>query len=247
MLLKINQLKINSGYCAPASRMNDTERYGIIEITNECNANCHFCYMSSKKVSCTSNQTNHGKVFSLINRMLYLKRDSIDSLSFVGGEPTTSPYLTLLLQVASELKFKKIIVHSNGLRLNQGLLDSFVKHSVKLTISIYGLNSEEADKVLALKGAHELVLKNAMRALDCGLHVHFCFVGNFENDAPLNHFVEENFRHQLGSISFSVHPVVKKGRAQDNAIGCQQEQCYCDNRVTYIDYSGVSRNCVFGV
>ncbi|KHT60907.1 hypothetical protein RJ45_22975 [Photobacterium gaetbulicola] len=199
--------------------------------------------MSAKKVDDKSTDS-HGDVFSFIGRMLRVKSEGANILSLLGGEPTISDKLTSLLFIANSIGFENVIVHTNGMHLDEKLLGAFKKNRVNVKVSIYGITDLQGDRVMSVDGAQSRVKKNINKLLLAGIPVHLCFIGDTrQKDIPL--YLNENFSKGSDDISYSIHPVIAAGRGKNLGTVTQNEKCCCDNNLIYYRFDGKRRNCVF--
>lgn len=117
-----------------------------ISINNRCNLNCKYCHFHEKKDSIQSDEMNVMTI--LDNIMHYIDCNSIEmfKLGFVGnGEPLLE-YDALeeyILHISEYLADGRIVAYSitNGLLVDEYMLEFFTKHKVNLGFSIDGLPS----------------------------------------------------------------------------------------------------------
>ncbi len=94
---------------------------GLIEVTDECDLNCKFCYANSGKKGFLS--------FEKIGEMMDLFLDSefgnAEILQISGGEPTLHPQIIEIIKLARNKKIKYVLLNTNGLRIASD--ENFVK------------------------------------------------------------------------------------------------------------------------
>lgn len=106
-----------------------------------CNLRCKFCYAAFDDDSALRN-VRGGLVEEDARRVIdMLRRERVEKLTFVGGEPTLCPHLPSLLRRSRDLGFVNTIV-TNGARLQRLL------HQVPECIDWVGLSVDSADEAV---------------------------------------------------------------------------------------------------
>lgn len=150
--------------------MTVTQRRGLkllwLELTHKCNLECVHCYTSS------SPRSPHGRVpaatwHDLLAQAAELE---VETVCFIGGEPTLNPELPALLDHASRLGLQAE-VFTNLTRISEELWDCFVRNAVGLATSIYAVDPAEHDRVTTRRGSHHRTMRNVARARELGLTV----------------------------------------------------------------------------
>ena len=117
-----------------------------ISINNRCNLSCKYCHFHEKQQSIKEQEMD---VFKILDQVVYsIKKNEIPvfKIGFVGnGEPLLD-YNALkeyLLYIAEDLENGRIAAYtiSNGLLLNETMLEFFQKYHVNVGISIDGIES----------------------------------------------------------------------------------------------------------
>ena len=102
----------------------------LLELTYNCNLKCPFCYITEdrQKYELTTDQW-----FDILDQIPYFA-----FITMVAGEVIIKKDFIKIFEKASE-KFRKISVISNGLALNEEILDTFInKNLLLLSISLDG-------------------------------------------------------------------------------------------------------------
>ncbi|APJ02756.1 radical SAM/SPASM domain-containing protein [Silvanigrella aquatica] len=138
-----------------------------IELTHACNFRCLHCY-----------QPESWKQSKLPGNLLQWKKalDKLESLGvlyliFSGGECTLLPYFRSLVSYARERYFDLSII-TNGYYLNDSLCKFLLKMNLsKITVSVYGFDSNEYETFTKIKDSHKKVNQNILLAKSYGLPV----------------------------------------------------------------------------
>ncbi|GAB4464473.1 MAG: radical SAM protein [Armatimonadaceae bacterium] len=92
----------------------------LLEITQACNLRCPTCYADS---GANGPATDHDFITLVEARRrleaFFLQQTTLDVLMLSGGEPTIHPQFRELLEMALAYPINRILVNTNGLRLNQ--------------------------------------------------------------------------------------------------------------------------------
>ncbi|MDH3324433.1 MAG: radical SAM protein [Candidatus Peregrinibacteria bacterium] len=129
-----------------------------------CNNNCMFCSNPEMKKILESRGVKEIDINLIKTTLVGYNSDEIDTLVFVGGEPTIIDGLFELIDFAINLGFKKIFLMTNGRMLSN---DSFLKRLLKypqieLGISIHGHSSDIHDYLTRSENS----FKQALRGMD---------------------------------------------------------------------------------
>ena len=87
-----------------------------IIVPGPCNAKCGFCFWKDTK---NADKNYIAKLEAILDNM----PEEFQQISLTGGEPTLSPYLADILRVIDKTKYKKVVLTSNGTKL-QDFLDT---------------------------------------------------------------------------------------------------------------------------
>jgi len=136
------------------------ERFISVEmdISSGCNLKCVMCYHSLNKYAKEKSSFITPDMFSRISESLFPYAQSL-TLS-LGHEPLTSPYFCELLRMSSKYDIPQILFSTNGILLNEGIIDEILSCRVtKVIISIDGAIQKTFESIR--RGAnYEGLLKN---------------------------------------------------------------------------------------
>jgi sulfatase maturation enzyme AslB (radical SAM superfamily) len=127
------------------------------------------------------------------------RKEGIESLGLLGGEPTAHPRILEIVAMAREAGFKRIALASNGLKLSDGdfarrLVDNGV---TRVGISIHGHNGKIEDFLSGRKGNFE----RKIRAIENLLEMHRA--GRLPHNVSLNAVLNRyNFRRMAPFCAF---------------------------------------------
>ncbi|UCE04890.1 MAG: radical SAM protein [bacterium] len=111
----------------------------IFSITNQCNLQCEGCYNQSFHHS-TNGELSDEKLRSITNEAKGL---GVSFFVIAGGEPFMRPVFTEIMKDYPEIIF---LVFTNGLLINNEMIDTFKKHrNIVPLISLEG-NAEDTDQ-----------------------------------------------------------------------------------------------------
>jgi len=116
-----------------------------------CNNNCIFCINSEKR------NLNEKTTKQITLEMIEAKKQGRTYLELIGGEPTIRNDFLYLISFAKGLKFKTILIATNGKMFSY---PDFAKKTIKAGItsiifSIHGHNSKLHDRLTQNKGSFE--------------------------------------------------------------------------------------------
>lgn len=138
----------------------------FIELTDKCNERCIHCYAES------SPERNDFLSLEYI-------RSALDQaigygtpyLQFTGGDPLIHPHLIEAVEYASSLPFRGIEIYTNGLLLNDKLLEKLIPFRPNFSFSIYADNAETHDAITMVSGSWKRTLDAMRRAINAGLEI----------------------------------------------------------------------------
>jgi uncharacterized radical SAM superfamily Fe-S cluster-containing enzyme len=136
----------------------------LLEITNACNLRCPTCYADARG-------HDFMQLEDVVRRLdgFFRAQNRLDVLMLSGGEPTIHPDFSQILETALRFPIGRVLVNTNGLRINQNteLLDTLHKHRDRIELyfsfasfrpsvhtRLYGLDLRK-QKVAALERARD--------------------------------------------------------------------------------------------
>lgn len=187
-----------------------------VELTDQCNASCRFCYRDSGPGN-RSVLTN----WSLL--LDHLASAGVIHVQLTGGEPSLHPEFLQILKIAL-VKFDLVSVLTNGSRLGPEFVSVVRPHASKLSIQIDidSRNPSIHDHLRGLKGLHNRVVR-AARLLHSN-NLRFRVAMNVV-DANVNELLEVcEFAKSLGANEFMPTPILRIGRADNDEVLSQTGQ-----------------------
>ncbi len=162
-LLKDNDLIVESDKAEKEESIlslkdNREPYFAWIEITQQCNFKCVFCYEeSSCHIEKFMNMEDFYKVID------FLMDRNIKEIQFIGGEPMIHPKLKEMIEYCLSKNFFEFIeVYTNASFITQDWCDFFKKNNIKVAVSFHSYIPEEFEKITQTKGSYKL----AKRGLD---------------------------------------------------------------------------------
>jgi MoaA/NifB/PqqE/SkfB family radical SAM enzyme len=148
-----------------------------LELTNKCNLECNYCYGGFKK---------DGKSFWKIEDLKSIFDDfskiGCMVLELTGGEPLVHPEFSEILLLSLN-KFKVINILTNGVLLNNHIIDIIAKHKkrVSVQISIDGCSEETNYKIRRVKNTFEKSLQAIRQLRDKGIFYKIAYMTTTDN------------------------------------------------------------------
>jgi len=136
-----------------------------IELTRQCNARCKHCIVDaySKK----ENEMSTERIIKLIEE---LHDEGCTDITFTGGEPFLREDWPLFLQKANSLNMR-IVMMSNGLKINDAIIKTLADFDVYLGISLDGANAETHDKIRGVNGIFKHFTEIIPKLKKAGIYV----------------------------------------------------------------------------
>ncbi|MFA6285189.1 MAG: radical SAM protein [Parcubacteria group bacterium] len=194
----------------------------------QCNNKCQFCTSSAKR-DILAKSTRQ-----IMAEMISLRKKAFTYLEIIGGEATIRPDIIELIGFARHLKFKQIVMATNGRifsykDFSRKIVEAGLSH---LIFSIHGHNSRLHDSLTCSPGSFEQLMAGVKNIRDLGLEIstnttivkqnyrHLSQIGKFLLEIgsknaefifvdPTHGAVKENFLHFVPKISVAA-PYIKK-------------------------------------
>lgn len=133
-----------------------------LEIDNYCNSRCIYCYNNVR----SSEQLSIDKFEEIICK---LKKMGVKCVILTGGEPTIHPNLMNFFQI---LKSNNMLIgmSTNGIKLNDKIIDFFAENKSFIQVSIDSTDSEQY-KMIRKTDTLELVKNNIKKMINKNINV----------------------------------------------------------------------------
>ena len=198
-LTKINATK----HMVAAQRFELRQIYLLL--TRKCNLSCSHCIRSSTPFFTEMIDTQ--LALDILEQLHVIRREA--TLMISGGEPTLHPNFKQIVRAGLE-RFDRVVVNSNGLRLNP-LLETCMHPAAEIQISVDG--DEITHDRIRGNGTFEKTISNINKLSDAGI---FVTIATTINNSNCNSI--KNLDQVLADSRFSrwnVKRVVGSGRASD--------------------------------
>ena len=135
-----------------------------LEITGRCQLRCSHCYAESGPTS------GHGTMTTgdWENLLASAPAAGIETVQFIGGEPTQHPDIERLLTHALD-RGLRVQLYSNLYRITGRMWDLLGHPHATLATSYYSDDPEEHDRITQRRGSHARTLANIIEALRRGI------------------------------------------------------------------------------
>lgn len=137
----------------------------VIIVGYQCNNNCQFCLNANKR-NLVSKATKQ-----IMQEMVLVRRKGFTYLELIGGEPTIRPDIIELIKFARRLKFKNVVMATNGrFFAYREFAEKIIKAGLTdLIFSIHGHNSKLHDSLTRSKGSFQQMMQGIKNVRDLGL------------------------------------------------------------------------------
>lgn len=193
-----------------------------LEITEKCNLECLHCYADS---SPREDLFGHMSTDDWLVVLQESAAQGCKQVQFIGGEPVLHPDLSRMISFASEHGFSFIEVFTNATILNEGLLETFVKHGVQIATSFYSDDPTVHDTITEHKGSFGHTVENIKRFVEAGLHVRAGIIEMHENRGHAQR--AKLFLESLGvsNINIDVQRGIGRGQKHLHSLQPMSELC----------------------
>lgn len=125
----------------------------------ECNNNCIFCSNKRLRDICIQNKIKSPTTNEVKEMIDKNKGTGIETLFFVGGEPTIFKNFFKIVDYSKKKGYSKISIQTNGRMLkNMDYAKKICKKDIEIGISVHSNNSETHDKITKTPGSfHQLI------------------------------------------------------------------------------------------
>lgn len=123
-----------------------------LELTNQCNLQCHHCYAESGPYEPLTHGLQHDDWLAILEEAAKIECREVQ---FIGGEPLLYPRLHELIRFAHEQGYEHIEVFTNGTRLTERDIRFFREHGVALAFSYYSTDAATHDSLTQVQRSHQ--------------------------------------------------------------------------------------------
>lgn len=183
----------------------------FLEITDQCNEQCIHCYASSSP-QC-SDFLSLAEIKGVLEQARALGRPMVQ---LTGGDPLIHRDLVEVVAYASGLDFQGIEIYTNGLLLNDKLLQQLLPYSPSFAFSLYSPDELVHDGITQVKGSFKKTIAAMHRAqvLDANIRIGMAVMEqNAGHEQAMLNFAKHEF--DLGKDSVRFDPVHETGRGQN--------------------------------
>ncbi|WP_038248981.1 radical SAM protein [Ghiorsea bivora] len=180
----------------------------FLEITDQCNEQCIHCYASSSP-ACSDFLSLH-EIKSILEQARCLGTPFVQ---FTGGDPLIHRNLVEVVAYAHELGFEGMEIYTNGLLLNEKLLEQLLPYQPKIAFSLYSPDEAVHDGITQVKGSFKKTVAAIHRAQDMAFQVRIGMAvmqQNAGHEQAMLDFVQETFYLDKSHVRFD--PVHETGR-----------------------------------
>lgn len=181
-----------------------------VELTSRCNLRCIHCYADAGPSSGADDLLDTQDYASTLTAAATL---GCRKVQFIGGEPTLSPSLPVLIRKADALGYEFIEVFTNGIRMPDALLSCFVEYGVSVATSFYCDDASIHDRITQHPGSHAATVRTLGRLLGAGLDVRAGIIVMEHNATRLPRTME--YLRNMGIANARPDRVRSIGRATD--------------------------------
>lgn len=124
----------------------------FFELTHRCNLKCPYCYLGNERVE---KELTYEEWLDVIKQIPFYS-----IVTLVGGEPLVREDFTQIFEAVSRRTFNKTHLVTNGVFLNDNIIDSLIKNKLMLlSVSLDGYK-EHHDIYRGAKGTFDKVIRN---------------------------------------------------------------------------------------
>lgn len=175
-----------------------------LELTEQCNLFCRFCYNSQ-------NPLISKKAFEIIDKLL---ENGVLEIVLTGGEPLLHPQFDAIVRRCCD-NFSKTMVQTNGTFITSNTVNLFkIRGIFGANISLHG-PSYIHDRLTCVDGSFDLAFAALKQLLETNIRVASNFVLTNENISFLESFID--FLYENGMREITLTRFTPTGIGSDNA------------------------------
>jgi len=182
----------------------------FVEMTDKCNEKCIHCYADS------SPERNDflplEQIKSVLDQAIEFGEPYIQ---FTGGDPLIHSHLIEAVEYAATLPFKGIEIYTNGLLLNDKMLQKLIPFQPSFSFSIYADNAAIHDEVTRVPGSWKRTLDAMKRTQKAGLKIRAGIAlmeNNIDQAEKMPAFLAQKFGLTSDFIRFDAVNQVGRGK-----------------------------------
>ena len=183
----------------------------FLEITDQCNEQCIHCYASSSPAC--SDFLSLDEIKQILEQARSLGTPFVQ---LTGGDPLIHRNLVEVVAYAHGLDFEGIEIYTNGLLLNEKLLEQLLPYQPKLAFSLYSPDEAVHDGITQVKGSWKKTVAAMHRAQDMAFQIRIGMAvmqQNAGHEQAMLDFVSREFYLDKTHVRFD--PVHETGRGKD--------------------------------
>lgn len=194
-------------------------RFLWLEVTGKCNLQCGHCYAGSSPTGTHGNMRLQHWI-QVIDQAAML---GCRSIQFIGGEPTTYPYLIDLIECAADWKMA-IEVYTNLVSIKSLQWQIFKYHHVSIATSFYSLDPAVHEAITQKQYSYRKTVENIQRVLDSGLPLRVGLI-EMRDDQRIDE--TKQFLYGLGVKKIGYDRIRGVGRATDTVQVSNPNEALC--------------------
>lgn len=188
-----------------------------LDITNSCNLRCKHCYHPGhEKGTITMKQWKN----ILDEYQSFLERMKLDTaFTICGGEPLTSNILfPILKEIRKRWPHAGIFILSNGVLIDQQLIEKLMPYKVSFQVSLDGADSKLHDLTRG-PGNFNNALRGIKLLVENGISVSAQSILSLQTSRQIGDFFK--LAKKIGVKSMNFTRLIMQGRANDLQISCK--------------------------
>lgn len=182
----------------------------FVELTDKCNEKCIHCYADS-----SPDRTDFLPLDQIKSALKQAATFGTPHLQFTGGDPLIHPQLIEAVEYAATLSFQGIEIYTNGLLLNDKLLQKLLPFQPSFSFSIYADNAETHDTITRVPGSWKRTLDAMKRAQNKGFKIRAGIAlmdNNIDQAESMPEFLQRKFGLTTDQIRFDAVNQVGRGK-----------------------------------
>lgn len=199
-----------------ASRILLSDGLGMlfIEVTDRCNESCIHCYAESSPAC--SDRLELDEIKTVLKEARALGNPTVQ---FTGGDPLIHPDIVDAIAAAGDLDIKTVEIYTNGLALNETMMERLLPYRPNFAFSIYSHDATVHDRITQVPGSHARTLAAIRRAQDANLKIRIGIILMPENkgqEADMIRFLQEELSLNPNQIGLDVIRSTGRGQFMQN-------------------------------